>query len=166
MTSIMSLIVIFSGILITGCDKKPNTRASIIEYIKKANLKTYTVKKTAPLPKFNRYSPKLVLTERNPFMHALVAKAIGKKIELDTMRYPLVKFQLQALKLVGIVVYPVPTDNQGIFLAPDNKVYTATQGELIGDNGAEITQIDYNKLILKITDNNGTIINKSFILPG
>ena len=107
---------------------------------------------------------------RDPF-ESLVKEQPQKKglvplgILDDRKRGPLERFDLSALKLVGILHGRL--GRRGLIRAPDNKGYFVTIGMYMGQNSGQITAIEPDRLVIeeKFKDPEGNIVGKTLTLP-
>ena len=86
-------------------------------------------------------------------------------IDPDRVRGPLERFDLSALKLVGILHGRL--GRRGLIRAPDNKGYFVTIGMYMGQNAGQITAIEPDRLVIeeKFKDPEGNIVGKTLTLP-
>jgi len=106
---------------------------------------------------------------RDPFA-ALVTKKPDLRdlvvvMDPDRPRGPLERFDISALKLVGIVWGEL--GNRGVIRAPDNKGYFVSVGNYMGENGGQVVEIDPDRLVIleKYKDTEGNIVDKTLDLP-
>ena len=80
-------------------------------------------------------------------------------------RGPLERFDLSALKLVGIVWGEL--GYRGMIRAPDNKGYFVAVGTYIGENGGQVVEVVPDRLVIeeKYKDTEGNIVGKTLDLP-
>jgi Tfp pilus assembly protein PilP len=112
-----------------------------------------------------QYNPE---DRRDPFV-ALV-KDPGKKGGGEPVKHggplgPLERFDLSALKLVGIVWGEL--GYRGMIRAPDNKGYFVAVGTYIGENGGQVVDVAPDRLVIeeKYKDTEGNIVGKTLDLP-
>jgi type IV pilus assembly protein PilP len=112
-----------------------------------------------------QYNPE---DRRDPFV-ALV-KDPGKKGWGEAVKHggplgPLERFDLSALKLVGIVWGEL--GYRGMIRAPDNKGYFVAVGTYIGENGGQVVEVAPDRLVIeeKYKDTEGNIVGKTLDLP-
>ena len=87
------------------------------------------------------------------------------RIDPDRPRGPLERFDLSALKLVGILQGQL--GRRGLIRAPDQKGYFVTIGMYMGQNAGQITAIEPDHLVIeeKFKDTEGNIVGKTLTLP-
>jgi Tfp pilus assembly protein PilP len=87
------------------------------------------------------------------------------RIDPERPRGPLERFDLSALKLVGILQGQL--GRRGLIRAPDDKGYFVTIGMYMGQNGGQITAIEPDRLVIeeKFKDTEGNIVGKTLTLP-
>ena len=155
----ITVIIIMSVMVMTlaGCERMVNDKKSLSQFITKAKKQKHPQKVKKFQKTITTLVPKITFTQRNPFISVAT-------VEHDALKYPLVKFTLSSLTLVGIVMDPITHNNQGLFIAPDKKMYTVHQGDFIGKVGAKINKIDYNNITIRSSnfkvDNKKIHINK------
>jgi type IV pilus assembly protein PilP len=90
---------------------------------------------------------------------------VGPVIDPTRPRGPLERFDLSALKLIGIVWGEL--GRRAMIRAPDGKGYFVTVGMYMGQNGGRIVAIGEDHLVLEELhrDQEGQIRNKSLTLP-
>ena len=106
---------------------------------------------------------------RDPF-ESLVQEASGEKIvgsikDPERPLEPLERFDLSALKLMGIVWGEL--GRRAIIRAPDGKGYFVAEGMYMGQNGGQIITINDDELILKekYKTIKGNITDKTLAIP-
>ncbi len=92
-------------------------------------------------------------------------KILTPQVEADRPRGPLERFDISALKLVGIVWGEL--GRRGLVRAPDNKGYFVTVGTYMGENGGQVVDVAPDRLIIeeKYKDTEGNIVGKTLDLP-
>jgi Tfp pilus assembly protein PilP len=80
-------------------------------------------------------------------------------------RGPLERFDISALKLVGILWGQL--GRRALIRAPDNKGYFVTVGTYMGENGGQVIGINDDRLMIeeKYKDTEGNIVGKTLNLP-
>jgi Tfp pilus assembly protein PilP len=93
------------------------------------------------------------------------AEAAGPIIEPDRPRGPLERFDLAALKLMGIVWGEL--GRRAIIRAPDGKGYFATVGMYLGQNGGKIVAIEDDRMVIeeRYRDTDGNVVGKTLTIP-
>lgn len=122
---------------------------------------------TTPPDATYRYNPQ---GRRDPF-DSLVkdsshqAELERVRIDPERPRGPLERFDLSALKLVGILQGQL--GRRGLIRAPDKKGYFVTIGMYMGQNAGQITAIEPDRLVIeeKFKDAEGNIVGKTLTLP-
>ncbi len=122
---------------------------------------------TTPPDATYRYNPQ---GRRDPF-DSLVkdsshqAELERVRIDPERLRGPLERFDLSALKLVGILQGQL--GRRGLIRAPDKKGYFVTIGMYMGQNAGQITAIEPDRLVIeeKFKDAEGNIVGKTLTLP-
>jgi type IV pilus assembly protein PilP len=86
-------------------------------------------------------------------------------IDKDRPRGPLERFDISALKLMGIVWGEL--GHRGIIRAPDDKGYFVTVGTYMGENGGQVVDVTPDRLVIeeKYKDTEGNIVGKTLDLP-
>lgn len=86
-------------------------------------------------------------------------------IDPNRPRGPLERFDLSALKLVGIVWGELGL--RGLIRAPDNKGYFVTVGTYMGEKGGQVVDVAPDRLVIeeKYKDTEGNIVGKTLDLP-
>jgi Tfp pilus assembly protein PilP len=106
---------------------------------------------------------------RDPFVALVKEKPsidmLKPYIDPDRPRGPLERFDISALKLVGIVWGEL--GYRGMIRAPDNKGYFVTVGTYMGENGGQVVDIAPDRLVIeeKYKDTEGNIVGKTLDLP-
>ncbi len=92
-------------------------------------------------------------------------KILTPQLEADRPRGPLERFDISALKLVGIVWGEL--GRRGLIRAPDNKGYFVTVGTYMGENGGQVVDVAPDRLIIeeKYKDTEGNTVGKTLDLP-
>ncbi len=92
-------------------------------------------------------------------------KILTPQVEADRPRGPLERFDISALKLVGIVWGEL--GRRGLIRAPDNKGYFVTVGTYMGENGGQVVDVAPDRLIIeeKYKDTEGNTVGKTLDLP-
>jgi type IV pilus assembly protein PilP len=85
--------------------------------------------------------------------------------EPDRPRGPLERYDISALKLVGILWGQL--GRRALIRAPDNKGYFVTVGMYMGENGGQVIDIHDDRLMIeeKYKDTEGNIVGKTLDLP-
>ena len=119
----------------------------------------------------NKYDPQ---GRRDPF-EALVKEKLptppaptqlpGPVIDPARPRGPLERFDLSAMKLIGIVWGEL--GRRAMIRAPDGKGYFVTVGMYMGQNGGRIVAIEEEHLVIeeKHRDQEGKIVSKTLTIP-
>ncbi|ETW94465.1 MAG: hypothetical protein ETSY1_34725 [Candidatus Entotheonella factor] len=86
-------------------------------------------------------------------------------IDPNRPRGPLERFDISALKLVGIVWGGLGL--RGLIRAPDNKGYFVTVGTYMGEKGGQVVDVASDRLVIeeKYRDTEGNIVGKTLDLP-
>jgi Tfp pilus assembly protein PilP len=106
---------------------------------------------------------------RDPFDSLIKEKppteAAGPVIEPNRPRGPLERFDLAALKLMGIVWGEL--GRRAIIRAPDGKGYFATVGTYLGQNGGKIVAIEDDRLVIeeRYRETGGHVVGKILTIP-
>lgn len=106
---------------------------------------------------------------RDPFESLVKEKPkiqiLTPQLDEDRPRGPLERFDISALKLVGIVWGEL--GHRGLIRAPDNKGYFVTVGTYMGENGGEVVDVTPDRLVIeeKYKDTEGNIVPKTLDLP-
>jgi Tfp pilus assembly protein PilP len=89
----------------------------------------------------------------------------GPVIDPARPREPLERFDLSALKLMGIVWGEL--GRRAMIRAPDGKGYFVTVGMYMGQNGGRIVAIEENHLMIeeRHRDQEGKIVSKTLTIP-
>lgn len=92
-------------------------------------------------------------------------KAPEPVIDPNRPRGPLERFDISALKLVGIVWGEL--GQRGVIRAPDNKGYFVTVGTYMGEKGGQVVDVAPDRLVIeeKYKDTEGNIVGKTLDLP-
>lgn len=92
-------------------------------------------------------------------------KILTPQVEADRPRGSLERFDISALKLVGIVWGEL--GRRGLIRAPDNKGYFVTVGTYMGENGGQVVDVAPDRLIIeeKYKDTEGNTVGKTLDLP-
>ena len=119
------------------------------------------------LPETYRYQPD---GRRDPFESLVKEKPPEGPLEpvIDDgtrPRGPLERFDISALKLVGILWGEL--GRRALIRAPDNKGYFVTVGTYMGENGGQVIGINDDRLMIeeKYKDTEGNIVGKTLNLP-
>lgn len=105
---------------------------------------------------------------RDPFETLVKEKPIvvepGPVIDPNRPRGPLERFDLSALKLMGIVWGE--RGRRAVIRAPDGKGYFVTVGMYMGQNGGKVVAIEEDQLVIeeKHRDQQGDIIGKTLTI--
>lgn len=99
-----------------------------------------------PLPEFKTIQSATYLSEaaRDPFTTPEQEVSIADKSHKKVFKTALENYSLSALTLVGVV--SISGKNWAVLKAPDGKVYRASIGTKIGENGGEIVKILENSI--------------------
>jgi len=107
---------------------------------------------------------------RDPFESLVKEKApegplIPVSDQAARPRGPLERFDISALKLVGILWGQL--GRRALIRAPDNKGYFVTVGTYMGENGGQVIGINDDRLMIeeKYKDTEGNIVGKTLNLP-
>lgn len=106
---------------------------------------------------------------RDPFESLVKEKAQAVELvrlqDPDRPRGPLERFDISALKLVGILWGEL--GRRALIRAPDDKGYFVTVGTYMGANGGQVINIHEDRLMIeeKYKDSEGKIVGKSLTLP-
>lgn len=106
---------------------------------------------------------------RDPFESLVKEKApvveLSRLQDPDRPRGPLERFDISALKLVGILWGEL--GRRALIRAPDDKGYFVTVGTYMGENGGQVMAIHDDRLMIeeKYKDSEGKIVGKSLTLP-
>ncbi len=106
---------------------------------------------------------------RDPFETLVKAKPKVKApepvIDPNRPRGPLERFDISALKLVGIVWGEL--GQRGVIRAPDDKGYFVTVGTYMGEKGGQVIDVAPDRLVIeeKYKDTEGNIVGKTLDLP-
>jgi type IV pilus assembly protein PilP len=107
---------------------------------------------------------------RDPFDSLVKAKPLVPelrrvRIDPDRPQGPLERFDISALKLVGILWGDL--GRRALIRAPDDKGYFVTVGMYMGQNGGQVIGVEDDRLILeeKYEDAEGNIVGKTLTLP-
>ena len=89
----------------------------------------------------------------------------GPVIDPARPRGPLERFDLSAMKLIGIVWGEL--GRRAVIKAPDGKGYFVTVGMYMGQNGGRIIAIEEEQLVIeeKHRDQEGKIVSKTLTIP-
>jgi type IV pilus assembly protein PilP len=89
----------------------------------------------------------------------------GPVIDPARPRGPLERFDLSAMKLIGIVWGEL--GRRAVIRAPDGKGYFVTVGMYMGHNGGRIVAIEEEQLVIeeKHRDQEGKIVSKTLTIP-
>ncbi len=92
-------------------------------------------------------------------------KVLKPHFDAGRPRGPLERFDISALKLVGIVWGEL--GHRGLIRAPDNKGYFVTVGTYMGENGGQVVDVAPDRLVIeeKYKDTEGNIVGKTLDLP-
>jgi type IV pilus assembly protein PilP len=118
------------------------------------------------LPANYRYEAK---GRRDPFDSLVKAKPLTQELSLhidpSRPREPLERFDISALKLVGILWGDL--GRRALVRAPDDKGYFVTVGMYMGQNGGQVISVDNDRLVLEeqYKDAEGNIVGKTLTLP-
>jgi Tfp pilus assembly protein PilP len=106
---------------------------------------------------------------RDPFESLIKEKPpaapAGPVIDPGRPPGPLERFDLAALKLMGIVWGAL--GRRAIIKAPDGKGYFATVGTYLGQNGGKIVAIDDDRMVIeeRYRDTDGNVVGKTLTIP-
>lgn len=89
----------------------------------------------------------------------------GPVIDPNRPRGPLERFDLSALKLMGIVWGEL--GRRAVIRAPDGKGYFVTVGTYLGQNGGKIMAIEDDRMVIeeRYRDTEGNVIGKTLTIP-
>jgi type IV pilus assembly protein PilP len=107
-----------------------------------------------------RRDPFETLVKEKPKINILLPE-----IDQDRPRGPLERFDISALKLMGIVWGEL--GHRGLIRAPDDKGYFVTVGTYMGENGGQVVDVTPDRLVIeeKYKDTEGNIVGKTLDLP-
>ncbi|HEY7491313.1 MAG TPA: pilus assembly protein PilP [Candidatus Tectomicrobia bacterium] len=106
---------------------------------------------------------------RDPFESLIKEKppteAAGPVIDPGRPPGPLERFDLAALKLMGIVWGEL--GRRAIIRAPDGKGYFAAVGTYLGQNGGKIVAIEDDRMVIeeRYRDTDGNVVGKTLTVP-
>jgi Tfp pilus assembly protein PilP len=112
-----------------------------------------------------RRDPFDALVKEKPASPAPPEHPPGPVIDPARPRDPLERFDLSAMKLMGIVWGEL--GRRAVIRAPDGKGYFVTVGMYMGQNGGRIVAIEEEQLVIeeKHRDQEGKIVSKTLTIP-
>jgi type IV pilus assembly protein PilP len=136
------IVLIATCLLLSGCGERKHLR-ELQQYVTQLKQSSQQPKKIPPLKGLAPPTPVTytAMNARSPF------EAASNMNNLNGSRHPLQSYPIAQMHYKGIVTQG---DNSWAFiLAPDNKLYQAKIGDMIGDHYGKIVNISPTNLVIQ-----------------